>query len=146
MEQKTCCFFGHREYYGLDEKVLLQEMEKQIARGITHFYLGNQGQFDSMVRSAIKKMKKKHPYIQYAVVLAYLPERKDGYDYEDTIYPEGIESVPRRFAILKRNSWMIDRADICICYIHHTWGGAYNAVMLAKKKKIEIINLGPAEL
>ena len=59
MEQKTCCFFGHREYYGLDEKVLLQEMEKQIARGITHFYLGNQGQFDSMVRSAIKKMKKK---------------------------------------------------------------------------------------
>lgn len=144
MEQKTCCFFGHRECWGLEEESLLQEIERLIKEGVVLFYMGNQGQFDGMARNIIRKMKKIYPHIQYSVVLAYLPERKDGWN--DTIYPEGMECVPRKFAILKRNRWMIDRADVCICYICHTWGGAFEAVKRAKKKGIPVRNLGNAEI
>ena len=143
MEQRTCCFFGHRECFGLDEKALLQKIEEQIKKGTTLFYVGNQGSFDAMVRSVLKKLQLRYPHIQYGVVLAYLPGKKDIYDdRKDTIYPEGLEVAPRKFAIVKRNRWMVEQSAVCVCYINHTWGGAYKSVKFAERKGLEIINLG----
>lgn len=139
--------FGHRDCFALEESVLTDTLKKQIASGVHTFYVGNHGQFDTLVRGVLRKLQKQYPHIQYAVVLAYLPEKKDAYDdHADTIYPEGLESVPRRFAIAKRNQWMIRQADVCICYINRTWGGAHNSVKTAQKKGLEIINLGTATI
>ena len=60
--------------------------------------------------------------------------------YDTTIYPP-LEGVPYRFAIIKRNEWMIDQADLIIAYIQHHYGGAYRAYAYAQKKKKTIINL-----
>ena len=96
-----------------------------------------------MVRRCLKSLREKYPYIRYSVVLAYLPaERQDYEDHSNTMYPEGIESVHPRYAIDWRNRYLVDAADICVCYIDHTWGGAYKFVRLAKKHRKRIVNLG----
>lgn len=141
----ACTFFGHRECYGLDGKVLRETAEKLIAKGVDTFYVGNQGQFDSMVYSCLKPLREVHPHIHVCVVLAYLPtEKAEDEDLSDTMYPE-IEGHPK-FAIERRNRWMLQSSDFCICYINHTWGGAYKFARLAKRCCKEVINIGSVKL
>ena len=60
--------------------------------------------------------------------------------YDTVIYPP-LEKVPPRFAISKRNEWMIKQADAVIVYINHTYGGAYNSFLVARRNKKRIINV-----
>ena len=62
------------------------------------------------------------------------------YNYDDVIFPP-LESVPRKFAILKRNEWMVEEADLVIAYVMYSWGGAVKTLEYAKRKKKTIINL-----
>ena len=141
----SCTFFGHRECYSLNEQLLANLIEGLIQKGVDTFYVGNQGQFDSMVYSCLKQLRKDYPHIRVCVVLAYLPtEQDEDGDMEDTMYPE-IEGHPK-FAIDRRNRWLIDNADYCICYINHTWGGAYKFAWRMKGLGKTVINIGSAEL
>lgn len=143
----VCTFFGHRDCNDLQEERLRQAIEALIHQGVTTFTVGNQGQFDGMVRRCLHTLQETYPHIQYRVVLAYLPtEQAPLEDAADTVYPEGLETVPLRFAIQRRNDYLVETADICLCYVRHTWGGAYRSVCRAKRHGLQIINLGTAEL
>lgn len=143
-----CTFFGHRECYSLDEKSVERAIAELIENGVDTFYVGHQGNFDSMVFECLKRLKEVYQNISFSVVLAYLPAHKTKYDlYQGySIYPEGLEIGPPRFAIERRNKWMIAEADFCLCYVDHTWGGAYKFAIQAKKKGLTIINMGSAKL
>ena len=142
MNKNTCCFFGHRdtpsEISDKLERAIINLIEN---KSVDSFYVGNQGGFDSMVRNTLKKLKIKYPHINYAVVLAYMPTRADGQDYSDTIYPDGLENVPPKFAIDWRNRWLIDNSAYVIAYISRSYGGAAKFYGLAVKKKKRVINL-----
>ncbi|MBQ7095915.1 MAG: hypothetical protein IJN80_05655 [Clostridia bacterium] len=104
------------------------------------FYVGNQGNFDRMVRKVLKQLQLIYPHISYYVVLAYLPcSFQEGYG--DTIYPDGLERIPPRFAIDKRNRWMLDRCDYVITYVEYPFGGAAKFKALAEKRGKTVINL-----
>lgn len=106
------------------------------------FYVGHNGQFDAMVRSALKQLKADYPNIDYAVVLAYMPSNKQEHkDYSDTLLPEGIETVHPRYAISWRNNWMLQQSDYVITYITHSWGGAAQFAKKAQRKSKKVINL-----
>ena len=61
--------------------------------------------------------------------------------FDESIYPD-IEKTPPRFAIVKRNEWMINNSDFLIAYVEHNWGGAAKTLEYAKKKKhIKTINI-----
>ena len=140
----TCTFFGNRDTPQAIEPILYQTIIRLIKeQGVTLFYVGNHGRFDRMAYHCLKRVKQQFPLIQYFVVLAYLPRGKDGLEYlwEETIYPEGLEQVPYRLAIIKRNEWMINKADTVITYVKHTTGGAYRFSQIAKKKGKQIIEL-----
>lgn len=139
-----CTFFGHRECYGLDHAVLQAAMEELIQGGVDTFYVGHQGQFDSAVLSCLRRLQKSYPQIRFAVVLAYLPQKGADHDcYADcSMYPEGLEIGPPRFAIDRRNRWMITQADVCLCYINNPWGGAYKFACMAKRRGVRVQNLG----
>lgn len=140
-----CTFFGHSECYDLDAKILQNAIVQLICQGVDTFYVGNQGQFDRTVYRCLKMLRTKYPHIRIFVVLAYLPTREQECgDIEDTMYPE-IEGHPK-FAIERRNKWMIKQSDLCLCYVNRTWGGAYKFVCIAKRQGLEIINLGAIEL
>ena len=139
---KVCTFFGHSTCCGLDREKLRRMIETLIHQGVDTFYVGNQGEFDACVRSTLKLLKITYPHIRYAVVFAYLPTAKEDYaDHSDTMYPEGIENGHPKFAIVRRNRWMLERADHVICYVQRPWGGAYQFSQLASKKGKRVINL-----
>lgn len=139
---KTCCFFGHRDTPENIMPKLESSIETLISEyGVIDFYVGNNGNFDSMSIKAVKMLKKKYPWISYSIVLAYLPNGKTKSDEENTLYPYGIESVPKRFCISWRNEWMINHSQFVICYVSHITGGAAKFVGIAEKKKRNIINL-----
>ena len=142
-KEKTCCFFGHREVMHNIRPKLTAIIEKLITEeGVTKFYVGHQGQFDSMVYSVLKELKAKYPHIRYTVVLAYMPDEhiKEVYG-EDTLFPDGMESVPKRFAINRRNEWMIQHSGYAVCYVHKITGGAAKFREKAEKRGLQIFDL-----
>ena len=90
--------------------------------------------------SVLAELRKRYQHIKVYRVLAYMPKLGDTDTY-DTIVPEGIETTYPRYAIIKRNKWMIDHSDYVIAYVTHTFGGAYQAVVRAKRKKITVISV-----
>lgn len=140
----TCTFFGHRDAPSKIEGTIRETIERLILEGVTCFYVGNNGNFDSMVHRQLKQLREKYPHIRYYVVLAYMPTEQSEFDvtdYSETIYPEGLESVPPRFAISKRNRWMVEKSDIVVTYVKYSTGGAAQAKKLAERKGKRVINL-----
>lgn len=142
---KTCTFFGHGNCPSSIAPLLEETITKAIFEdSAIMFYVGNQGQFDNMVRKTLKRIATQYSHVNYAVVLAYMPKEKkecDYTDYSDTMLPEGIENVPPRFAISWRNKWMLKQADMVITYITHSWGGAAQFADLAKRQRKQVINI-----
>ena len=140
----VCTFFGHRDCYGLEKTALSNTIERLIEGGVDTFYIGNQGSFDAMAFSCLMELKKVHTHISILVVLAYYPisKNEDSTYNNYSIYPEEVAKASRKFAIDKRNYWMLKRADCCLCYVNHTWGGAYKFALRAKRCGITVINLG----
>jgi len=141
---KICAFFGHRECY----ENLSAELDDAIRRaviqqGVTTFWCGRQGAFDRQASEAVRRMKAEFPQIKLELILPYLPvgvdERNQRYDA--TVYPDGLETVPYRFAISRRNSWMAKNCDMVICCIRFTFGGAYQAYRQARSRGKLIWNL-----
>ena len=61
------------------------------------------------------------------------------YDY--SLYPS-LESVPKRYAILKRNEIMVNEADVVVAYVLHDWGGAAKTLGYAMRKRKTVICFG----
>lgn len=137
----TVTFFGHNDapecVRGVLQTTLIDMIENH---GASSFYVGNHGSFDRMVKSTLEKLQTVYPHIKYAVVLAYLPSKNNG-DLSPTAYPEGLETVPPRFAICKRNEWMIEHSDAVITYVKRSFGGAAKYKKYAENKKKIVINL-----
>lgn len=145
MEKKACTFFGHRDSPEIIKpKIRTAVIDLIENHGVSMFYVGNQGNFDRMVRSVLKEVTTAYPGVGYAVVLAYMPSAKVANlseDFSDTMLPEGIETVPKRYAISWRNKWMIDHADYVVTYLVRLQGGAAKFVALAQKRKKQIRSL-----
>ena len=139
----NCTFFGHRDCPETIKPKLREVLVDLINNcDVDMFYVGHQGQFDTIVRSALRELQKEYPQVKYAVVLAYMPGKKTEYDnYSDTMLPEGIESVHPRYAIAWRNNWMLKQSDYVVTYITHTWGGAAQFVKKAKSQRKCVVDL-----
>ena len=139
----VCTFFGHRDCPETIKPRLREVLIDLITNnGVDTFYVGNQGRFDAIVRSIPRELEQAYPEIHYAVVLAYLPGKKNEYDdFSDTMLPEGIETVHPRYAIERRNRWMLQRADFVVTYIAHPWGGAAKFAERAKREGKTVLNL-----
>ena len=105
---KACTFFGHRDCpANIRPKLQAVVVELIEQHGVDRFYVGRQGAFDAMARSVLRELEEVYPHISYAVVLERLPERRDEsdpQDFSDTIFPEGLEFAPPRFAITSKAS------------------------------------------
>lgn len=64
--------------------------------------------------------------MKYRVVLAYLPTSQEDNPFKGlpTLFPEGIENVPKRFAISFRDDYMVKECDMVLCCITRSFGGA----------------------
>ena len=147
----TITFSGHSVISSSDK---VKEMVKvQIRNNISNVedvtcYLGGYGDFDHICALACKELKEEYTGIELVYVTPYISlseqekiKAMQSYGLCDTsVYPP-IENVPPRFAISKRNEWMINNADLIISYVNHNHGGAYKSLQVAKRKKKKIINI-----
>ena len=141
----TCTFFGHRDAPHTIKPILRENIIDLIEnRGVDLFYVGNQAAFDRMTIKVLRELAEEYPQIKYYVVLAYVPHNKERLGLKDgdsTIYPECLDKTPPKYAIIKRNRWMIERAGFVITYVTHITGGAADFKALAERKGKTVINL-----
>jgi hypothetical protein len=107
-----------------------------MIHGVCNFYVGNRGRFDSLVAMAAKRVKQRHPDLKLYLVLAYHPGERsvdltDGFD--NSFYPT-LEGVPRQYAIVRANKYMVDTADTIICYVKHI-GNTRNLLEYAQRRQ-----------
>ncbi len=139
-------FCGHKDVADREavEGWLFSVCSELIVQGADEFYLGGYGGFDHMCAAVLRKMKDANPHIRLVLVLPYLNSSilTDGYD--ETVYPP-LESVPRRFAISRRNEWMVVESDAVVAYVTHGWGGAAKTLEYARRKKKRILLYGEVD-
>lgn len=138
----ACTFFGHRDCPASIRSSLRAVLIHLIeTEGVTSFFVGNQGAFDAAAQSVLRDLQSQYPAITCTVVLAYMPRQPEN-DGLATMLPEGIEKVPKRFAISWRNRWMLDHADYVVTYVTHAWGGAAQFAVRARKQGKRVYPLG----
>ena len=138
----ACTFFGHRDAGKEVEPILRMTLIDLIEnRRITLFYVGNQGGFDNMVKKTLRSLQRQNYRIRQYTVLAYLPQDRQEEPETDTLFPEGLEFIPKKYAISWRNRWMIEHADIVITYVKRPFGGAAQFKEVALKKGKEVVEL-----
>jgi len=136
-------FCGHSKLSDHDiiQDQLTQELRSLLEQGSHKFYLGGYGAFDLLAAKVLHELKAEYPELESILILPYLDRQEDVSLYDGTIYPP-LENVPKRFAISRRNRWMVEMADMVIAYVDHDWGGASKTLEYAVKKGLRIINLG----
>ena len=128
---KSCFFIGHRNAPETLRPLLDAAIERHISEyGVNEFIAGHYGSFDYMAAGAVKQAKKRHPEVTLVLLLPYYPFPYDTGGYDSTYYPEGMETGPKPFAIVRANDYMIKTCEYLICYDAGLIG---NTGMLVKK-------------
>jgi len=136
MEQKTCFFIGHRDAPEELRPLLAEAVERHITQyGVTEYIVGHYGRFDAMAASAVRAAKQQHPEISLVMLLPYYPFPYDTDDYDATFYPPGMETVPKPFAIVRANEYMIRNTDYLICYDRGQIGKTRDFMELARQRE-----------
>ena len=139
MSMKSCFFIGHRETSGEIYPALYAAVEQHILEyGVTEFIVGHYGGFDRLAASAVKEAKRFYPKVRLTLLLPYHPAERpiptpDGFD--GTFYPPGMESVPRKVAIVRANRYVVDHVDCLIAYAWHPASNARELVEYAQKRQ-----------
>lgn len=142
--------FGHRDFYAhrqLEERLIQLLRELICKHKFIEIYIGRDGEFDTYAATLVKRVQRDYDdyhAIEFNLVLPY--PKKDMEDFEK--YYDRVDipiSAHPKLAITKRNEWMVEQANLALCFIERESGGAYKAVKYAKKLEKEVINLANDE-
>ena len=149
MNTYTVSFFGHRQIerpFEVEER--LEKIIRELIRSkeYVEFLVGRNGEFDQMVASTVRRVKKAVDDANSALVLVlpymtaeYSNNKASFEDYYDEV--EIFDSGHFRAAFGQRNRAMVDRSDLVVCCIEHDEGGAYEAVGYARKRDKKVLNV-----
>ncbi len=144
MEQKTCCFAGHRrlpiEEIPYIKERLKQEIEAMVLLGVTIFLSGGAAGFDMLAAEVVNSLKQTYPQLRLIFVLPYekAETKIHGFQADGDV----VLSVNYyRGCMHTRNRFMVDHSAWCIAYLRADSGGTKYTVDLAKKKGIKLIQI-----
>ena len=148
----TVSFFGHshiEDFYQIETQ--LDELIRKLLaeKEYVDFLVGKNGDFDRLVSSAIRRVKRTYRDDNscHILVLPYpTAEYRDNEEYYHEFYDEvevcGVSMMSHyKAAIQKRNREMVDRSDLVICFVARENSGAYQTVRYAEKIGKSMINL-----
>lgn len=142
------CFCGHRKIYDcpdLEEKIEELVVDAIREQDYVEFYVGKNGDFDTSVASAVKRAQKKLGNDNSSLILVQ-PYKMSNDEYYESYFDEIIYPISSnthfKAAITERNRWMIELADLFVCFVReNNNGGASYALDYAIKIGKEVINL-----
>lgn len=155
IEEKTCCFTGHRNIPQEEKEAMTSRLEEIIARlfqaGITRFVAGGAMGFDTLAAQAVLRLRQKYPEIQLLLALPCRSQTR-GWSAEHIAQYEAIKAQANdvvytaqdysRGCMQKRNRYMVDNSSVCVCYCTRGKGGTAYTVRYAEKKGLPVINIG----
>lgn len=133
----SCFFIGHRDAPESLLPAVRAAAEKLIReQGVNDFYVGSRGSFDRLAAAVMRELRESHPEVRLYRVLAYLPTGREELPegFTGSVFPEGLETVPRRLAILRANRAMVDACKYLIAYAPHLTGNARKVVEYARRR------------
>lgn len=146
---KTCFFIGHHDApLSLQER--LNETVEELARkhDVSQFVVGHRGNFDRMATAAVQAVKRKKPELYAYRLLSYFPDKMTPPVpelFDDNYYPLELVEVPRRYAVVKANQFMLNQCDYLVAYVNREGGNAgallKRAKRMEKKGLLKVINL-----
>lgn len=151
---KTCCIVGDRLLPRKQTQVLIDRLEAKILKlvslGVNRFFTGGGLGFDTLAAQVVLDLRDRYPEIQHILVLPS-PEQSAKWPAPAIAVYEDIKSrsddviytsdAPSRGHIFKRNRYMIDNADYCLCYLTHASGYPAQAVRYAEKTDHSIVRI-----
>mgnify|MGYP003304176659 CR=1 FL=1 len=103
--------------------------------------MGNNGNFDLLAQAVLLELLKENKGISCRIVLSYLGERALCGHQELTVFPEELAGVMKKFAIVKRNEYLLKKASVVIAYSKHSFSNSYKWIENARKRGLTIINM-----
>jgi len=138
----NCTFFGHRDATEEIKKRLKETILHLIQKeNVKNFVVGNNGNFDFYAQCVLKELQNEGVDLCFDIVLSRLGEIALSGNQNETIFPEGLEDTLPKFAISKRNEWLIKNSSFLIAYVTHTFSNSYTWMQKASKRGLKIINL-----
>jgi len=139
-------FFGHADFVEKDifRIQIIENIRALAGNEKVEFYLGGYGNFDLFALKCCRDYKKQYKNCKINLIVPYLTgltKEKVNADYYDEIIYPALEDVYPRFAICKRNEWMVDKADVIITYLNRHYGGTYSTIKYAYSHHKPVINL-----
>lgn len=145
----TCFFIGHRDAPEDIYNCLLAAVERHIVKhGVTDFVVGRYGNFDRLAAQAVIVAKERHPDVALTLLMPYYHSNAgplpDGFN--GSIFPDGLETVPKRVAILRANQYMIRHCEHMIVYDKGQIGNTRVLVDAARKANcVKIENVADSQ-
>ena len=152
MEVFRVSFFGHRIIENaLEIEIKLEQLIRTLLseHEYVEFLVGQDGEFDQIVSSTIRRCKREYrsDNSAHVWVLPYptadFQNNEDAYrDYYDEIeICSASAGCHFKGAYQTRNREMVDRSDLVVFCIQHESGGAWQTLKYAKKQNIPCINV-----
>ncbi len=146
MEIYYVTFAGHRSFEGfleIEEKLEQIVLNLLKTKSFVEFYVSNDGEFDIMATSAIRRAVKSFGDHNSSInlVLAYPKANMDlmAMQFNSIIIPEELYGMHYKRVITAKNFWLVDHSDLLISYVRRNSGGAFNTLKYAEKKGVEVL-------
>ena len=142
--EKVCFLFGNSYAPESLMGALDEAIEKCYTElNVRQFVAGHRGDFDKLAIRTLRAAKQRHKDMELSLLLHYHPSEHrfalpKGFDC--SIYPEGMETVPHRAAIVAGNRRMVHNSDVLVCYVRYP-GNSKDLMEYAENQGKVIINI-----
>ena len=147
---ENVAFTGHRRLLNdLDLNLMDRVILNLIKNGAKNFYCGMAVGFDILAAESVLKYKNDYDINLYACI----PCKSQSEEYSES-YKRRYEQILKncdgeiilsetyyKGCMQARDRFMVDNADILVCYLRKKSGGTFYTVNYAAKKNIKIIEL-----
>ena len=145
-------FIGHRrvdDFYFVEEQLDSIIGELIRTKEYVEFYVGKNGDFDTMVASAIKRCQKRFGKSNNSLILV-LPYTVADMEYLEDFYdeiwiPDELHGIHFKNALSKRNEWFVNNSDLLIAYVLRDNGGAATCLKKATQSNLAVFNIASAK-
>lgn len=154
MDDRTCCFTGHRtipqHQYDRIYKALKSEVINLIEAGYCYFGTGGALGFDTLAAQVVLELRRIYPSIKLILVLPCI-EQTRGWSANDIAVYEDIKKRCNKYTYTsehyysgcmhKRNRHLVDHSTVCIAYLTRETGGTAFTVDYANRRGVRVINI-----
>jgi len=144
-------FIGHRrvdDFYFVEKQLDNIIAELIRTKEYVEFYVGKNGDFDTMVASAVKRCQKRLGKEKNSLILVLpytVADMEFLEDFYDEIWiPDELHGTHFKNAITKRNEWFVEHSDLLVAYVLREDGGAAICLKKAIKANIKVFNIANA--